>query len=145
MERAIEAEFFGDETMKIGMEAEYALIAVAYIAQHSKDGLVKARTIAETYGLSCEYLLKIMGELPKANILESKRGIGGGFTLARPAHEITVLEIIEAARGSFGQITGIARQAKNAPFAVKMEQVCNDAAARARDRFQKAKLSKMIG
>ncbi len=131
--------------MNLGVEAEYALIAVAYIAEHSKDGLIKALTISETYGLPHHYLLKIMKELAKANILRSKRGPGGGYALARPAHEITILEIIEAARGLFVQVAEIAKQTKNAPFAVKMEQVCNDAAAKAKDRLQKAKLSKMIG
>ncbi len=131
--------------MEIGFEVQYALIAVAYAAEHSKDGLIKARTISKAYGIPCVYLHKIMGELAKANILKSKRGTGGGFTLARPAHEISILEIIEAVPGPFGKITKIAKQAKKAPFAVNMEKVCNDAAAKARDRFQKAKLSKMIG
>ncbi len=131
--------------MKIGLETEYALIAVAYIAQHIKDGMVKARTISKTYSLPHEYFLKIMKELAKANILKSKRGLGGGFTLARPAHEISILEIIEAVRGPLGEITHISRQAKKAPFAVKMERVCNDAADKARGRLQKATLSKMIG
>ncbi len=135
----------GDDTMKIGLETEYALVAVAYIAQHIKDGMVKARTISKTYGLPHEYFLKIMKELAKANILKSKRGMGGGYTLARPAPEISILEIIEAIRGPFGQISEIAKQTKNAPFAVQMEKVCNDADEKARDRLHKAKLSKMIG
>ncbi len=71
--------------------------------------------------------------------------MGGGFTLARPAHEISILEIIEAVRGPLGQIVEIAKQTKNAPFAVNMEQVCNEATEKARGRLQKAKLSKMIG
>ena len=135
----------GDRTMKIGLEAEYALIAMAYIAQHSQDGPIRAGTISEAYGLSSVYLHKILGALAKAGILKSKRGLGGGYALARPAREINVLEIIESVPGPFGRITEIARQAGKAPFAVNMEQVCNEAFAKARDRFRKATLSKMIG
>ncbi len=131
--------------MKIGLETEYALIAVAYIAEHSKDGLIKALTISKAYGLSHECLIKTMKELAKANILKSKRGPGGGYALARPAHEITVLEIIESVRRPFGEITHMSQQAKKAPFAVNMEKVCNEATEKARGRLQKAKLSKMIG
>ena len=129
--------------MKIGMEAEYALMAVAYVAQHSKDGPVKARTISKTYGLTHESFLKIVKQLAKANILESRRGKGGGFTLARPAHKITILEIIEVLR-PFEQSAHVSQQANNAPFAVKMEQVCNEAADKAKNRLRKATLAKMI-
>ena len=130
--------------MEIGLEVEYAFIAMAYVAQHSKDGMIKARTISKAYGIPHEFFQKFVQKLAKANVLKSKRGKGGGFTLAKPAHEITVLDIIEAIRGPLEKITHLSQQANNAPFAVKMEQVCNEAADKAKSRLRKATLSKMI-
>ena len=130
--------------MKIGLDVEYAFIAMVYVAQHSKDGLIKARTISKTYDIPHKFFLKVVQKLAKANVLKSRRGLRGGFTLAKPSNEITILEIIEAIRGPFEQITLLSQQGNNAPFAVKMEQVCNDAADKAKSRLQKATLSKMI-
>ncbi|MCK5254841.1 MAG: Rrf2 family transcriptional regulator [Deltaproteobacteria bacterium] len=129
--------------MEIGFEVEYALIAVAYAAEHSKDGLIKARTISKTYDIPHEFFLKVVQKLAKGNVLKSKRGIGGGFCLARPAREISVLETIEAIK-PFEQITHLSQQANNAQFAVKMEQVCNEATDKAKSRLRKATLAKMI-
>jgi Rrf2 family protein len=131
--------------MKIFRGAGYALMAVAYIAQHGKGKPVKAQTISETYGLSHVYLMKIMVQLAKVYILGGKRGPGGGFVLGSRGDEVTMLDVIEAIDGSMEKVTDLTEMTGNAPFAVKMEQVCNDAAEKARDRFQKAKLSKMIG
>lgn len=131
--------------MKIGLESEYAMIAVAYVAQHSEDGLIKAITISKTYDIPHEYFLKVMQKLSKANVLKSKRGLGGGFTLAKPAKEISLLEIIEAIKGPSLPISFLSKQTKNAPFAVNIEQVCNDATAKAQSRFGKTTIAKMIG
>ena len=85
--------------MKISRSAQYALIATSYIAQISKNNLVLAGDISSRYSLPLEYLLKILQQLVRANILNSKRGPRGGFSLARPAEKISLLEIVEAVEG----------------------------------------------
>ena len=109
------------------------------------DGLVMAAKVAKAYDIPLEYLLKIMQQLVRANVLNSKRGPGGGFSLARPATEITMLEIVEAVDGPWRQNMEMAELTKNAPFAVKMEEIAEEALAKAKAKCAGIKLSKLIG
>ena len=130
--------------MNISTSVKYGLIAVGYIAKNSKDGYVQALRVSKEYNIPLDYLLKIMQQLNRANILNSKRGPNGGFCLARPSEEITLYDIVEAVDGSFGRIEEITKYTKTIPFTVKMEKVCKDAVAAEKTILQKAKLSQMI-
>ncbi len=120
------------------------MAAVAYVAKNGKDGPVMSMEIAKTYDFPLAFLLKIMQQMVMANILISKRGPRGGFTLARPAKDVSMLDIIEAVDGPFIQMMEMAELTNKAPFARRIEQVGNDAIDKARDKFQKAKLSRLI-
>ena len=130
--------------MKISRSTGYALVAVGYIAQHYQDGAVLAQRVSKEYHIPLEYLLKILQQQVRANVLRSKRGPRGGFFLARPAEEITILEIIEAVEGPMASHLHLAEQTQNAPFSLKMEQLCKKAAVSVRDIFTQAKLSDMF-
>jgi Rrf2 family protein len=131
--------------MKISRSTGYALVAVGYIAQNYKEGAVLAARISKEYNIPLEYLLKILQQLVRANVLRSKRGPRGGFFLARPAESITLLEIIEAVDGPLMSHLHLAEQTNNAPFSMKMEQVCRQATEEVREIYNKARLSKMLG
>ncbi len=79
----------------ISPTAEYALRAVVAIAQSGGDAVVTS-TIAEVTRVPPGYLPKVLQTLRKAGLVNSKRGLGGGFTLARPAEDLTVLEVVNA-------------------------------------------------
>ena len=79
----------------ISPTAEYALRAVVAIAQGGGDTVVTP-TIAEITKVPPGYLPKVLQILRKAGLVGSKRGLGGGFTLARPAEDMTVLEVVNA-------------------------------------------------
>lgn len=79
----------------ISPTAEYALRAVVAIAQIGGDAVVTP-TIAEITKVPPGYLPKVLQTLRKAGLVDSKRGLGGGFTLAKPAGEMTVLEVVNA-------------------------------------------------
>ena len=130
--------------MIISGSAEYGLIAVVHIAQNCKDGPVLAGRISKEYNISLTYLLKVLQQLVKANILRSRRGPHGGFSLARPAEEITMLEIIEAVDGPMMGHLPLAEQTSNAPFSLKMDDVCIKATQEIRAVYQKATLATMI-
>jgi Rrf2 family protein len=130
--------------MRISRSTGYALIAVGYIAQNYMEGAVLASRISKEYHVPLEYLLKILQQLVRANILRSKRGPRGGFFLARPADDITLLEIVESIDGPMMSHLQLAEQTKNAPFSIKMEKVCRDATEEVREIYAKATLSKML-
>ncbi len=130
--------------MKISRSIGYALIAAGYVAMNCKDRAVLSSTIAKEYGIPLEYLLKILQQLVRAGVLQSKRGPRGGFTLAKPAEEISMLEVIESVDGPMISHLHLAELTKNAPFSIKMEDTCRKAAEQTRATYSNAKLSDMI-
>ncbi len=75
--------------------AEYALRAVVFLA--AQDGAPRTtQEIARATQVPTGYLSKVMQGLGRARLVLSQRGLHGGFTLARPAAELTVLDIIQA-------------------------------------------------
>jgi len=130
--------------MSISRSTQYGLIAASYVAQNHKSGLIKAERVSKTYKLSLAYLRKIMQQLVKARILASKRGPGGGFSLARPANKISLLELIEAVEGPVGGTLYLAEQTGNEAFSLKIEAVCREASEKARSVYARAKLSEVI-
>ena len=131
--------------MKIGSKTmDYALVATGYIAEHSQEGTVEASLISKEYNIPLLYLFKVLEKLIKANILRSKRGPGGGFSLTRPAKDITILEIIEAVDGPMLHNLQLTKHTNNKPFILKMEEVCQSATEKEREIYSKAKLSEML-
>ena len=77
---------------------------VAYVLKvmvnfHEEDSYLHAKDLALAHGVPSQYLSKLFQSLSHAGILESCRGPRGGFRLAKPAHHITVKEIVEAIQG----------------------------------------------
>jgi Rrf2 family protein len=79
----------------ISPTAEYALRAIVAIAQSNGDATITPH-IAELTKVPAGYLSKVLQTLRRAGLVESRRGLGGGFTLARPASDMTVLEVVNA-------------------------------------------------
>jgi len=77
-------------------EADYAFRCVLEVA---KSGRVSAAEVARRQDISLTFLGKIVQSLARASILSTRRGVGGGMTLARPADSITLLQVIEAVEG----------------------------------------------
>ncbi len=130
--------------MKTGRTTEYGLIAVSYIAQRYPSGPVMAQKVAKEYTIPAEYLLKILQQLVRANVLRSKRGPRGGFFLARDAEDITLLNIIEAVEGPMLAHANLSELTGNAGFSVKMEEACNTATKKLRAMYESAVLSDML-
>jgi Rrf2 family protein len=69
------------------------------LASDKGNARMTAHAIASRLGVSEAHLSKVMRRLTRAGVLGSSRGPGGGFSLSRPAHEITLLEIYEGVEG----------------------------------------------
>lgn len=78
----------------------YGLQAMIYIALHSSDGKnVDLGQIAEKQDIPKHFLSKILQMLVKSGLLQSMKGPTGGFSLSRPADDITLIEVIDAIDG----------------------------------------------
>ena len=79
----------------LSQTVEYSLRAMASLA-YSQDVLVPTPDLAEMTHVPVNYLAKVLQTLGKADLITGRRGVGGGYKLARPAEEITLLEVINA-------------------------------------------------
>ena len=130
--------------MRVSRSTGYALLAVGYIAQHTDRRTVLSQDISKEYDIPLEYLLKILQQLVRASVLRSKRGPRGGFSLARPARRITMLQIIEAVDGPMTGQLNLSEQTGGERFSVRAEKAYEKAVAQARNIFEKTKLSTLI-
>lgn len=85
--------------MRLNQATDYAFRAVLHLSRLPRGQVVEAKSIAESERIPIRFLLKILRLLTRAGIVESYRGINGGYALARPPAEITMLDVIEAIEG----------------------------------------------
>ena len=130
--------------MGISRSTGYALLAVSYIARHNSGKITLSQDISKQYDIPLEYLLKILQQLVRANVLQSKRGPRGGFSLAKSPKRITMLDIIEAVEGPMVNRLSLSEQTSRTKFCVRADKVCEKAIAQARAVFQKTKLSSLL-
>ena len=83
--------------MKMSTKGRYAVMAMIDIAQDTSGGPVSLAAIAERQDISQEYLEQLFAKLRRAGLVESARGPGGGYRLARTSDLISMAEIITAA------------------------------------------------
>jgi len=85
--------------MKIGDGVEWAIHCCAALAGLPGDGSLPAAKLAELHGVPAAYLAKHLQALAAAGIVQALPGRRGGYRLARPAEELTLLEIVTAVEG----------------------------------------------
>ena len=78
----------------LSRKADYALLILSHLHQKQAGGT--ARAIAERFGLSRPFVANILKELCQTGFVASHRGVKGGYTLARPAGEISVAGLLGA-------------------------------------------------
>lgn len=88
--------------MKISTYGRFALRMMVDIAEH--DGPVTLKDIAARQGLSKKYLEQIALRLSQAGYFTTSRGHHGGFSLAKPADQITVLEVLQTVESSMAVV-----------------------------------------
>ncbi|SDC87152.1 Rrf2 family transcriptional regulator [Ruegeria marina] len=82
--------------MKLSTKGRYAMVALADIALQPSDSLVTLGEISARQDISLPYLEQLFVKLRRADLVESVRGPGGGYRLARPASEIRVVDVLAA-------------------------------------------------
>lgn len=82
--------------MKLSTKGRYAMVALADLALEAKDGLVSLGEISKRQDISLPYLEQLFVKLRRAGLVESVRGPGGGYRLARPTADIRVVDILGA-------------------------------------------------
>jgi Rrf2 family protein len=95
-------------SLKLSTKGRYGLRAMIDLARHHGEGPVLVRSIAERQEVSSKYLHALLASLKAAKLVRSVRGSGGGYTLARPARDIHVIQILEALEGPIAVVDCVA-------------------------------------
>ncbi|WP_121631473.1 Rrf2 family transcriptional regulator [Tropicibacter alexandrii] len=82
--------------MKLSTKGRYAMVALTDIAMQSSEGLVTLGDISRRQDISLPYLEQLFVKLRRSGLVESVRGPGGGYRLAKPASEIRVVDVLAA-------------------------------------------------
>jgi Rrf2 family protein len=85
--------------LRISRKIDYGLRAMIYLASISPDAIVPFREIARQMLVPEDFLAKILKTLVDEGLVRSTRGPHGGYALAKPATDISFLEVIEAVEG----------------------------------------------
>ena len=85
--------------MRLSHLADYAVVLMTAAARRNTGERLSATELSVETGVPLPTTQKLMGQLATAGLLDSVRGVGGGFSLARCASEITLADVIEAVEG----------------------------------------------
>lgn len=85
--------------MKLSTKSRYGVRAMFDMAYHAGNLPAQIKDISRRQNISPRYLEQIFQDLKKAGLLKSRRGPQGGYSLAKPAEQITVKDIVLAAEG----------------------------------------------
>ena len=87
--------------MQVTRAGEYAIIGLLYLAKQPAERMVMIDEISEAEDVPKSFLAKIFQSLAKSGLVRSNRGAGGGFSLAKPPGEITLLQVLHSVEGVF--------------------------------------------
>jgi len=85
--------------MELTKAGDYGIFGVIYLAKQPKGKIVSLAEVAKAENLPEKFLAKIFQNLTRSGLIISHRGARGGFSLARPADQITVKELLESIQG----------------------------------------------
>jgi Rrf2 family cysteine metabolism transcriptional repressor len=88
--------------LSITTKSPYALKALTELGRQGGETPVPIGELARQRGIPVQFLEQLFAVLRRAGMLRSQRGVKGGYCFARPAAEITVLEIVELLDGPLG-------------------------------------------
>ena len=86
--------------MKLSLRGDYALRALIVLAEHYGRGIVRIQTISERQNIPKRFLEQILNDVKSGGFVESRRGIAGGYQLARPPEQISLSDLIRYVEGS---------------------------------------------
>ena len=89
--------------ISITTKSPYALKALTELALAGEDAPVPIGELAKRREIPVQFLEQLFATLRRAGVLSSQRGVKGGYSFARPADEVTVLEVVELLDGPLGR------------------------------------------
>ncbi|MEE9200108.1 MAG: Rrf2 family transcriptional regulator [Candidatus Brocadiales bacterium] len=149
---SIEFVIKSKKPMKLSKKTDYALRALLHLSLKYGKGSVQIKEISSTERLPNKFLENILLSLRKAGILQSRMGLKGGYSLARPPEKITLGEVVRILDGTIAPMGCVSRaEYESCPeeeigCAIKsVMQDVRDAVARVLDDTTLADLARRVG
>jgi Rrf2 family transcriptional regulator, cysteine metabolism repressor len=115
--------------ISITTKSPYAVRALVELHRHGDAGPVPIAELARRGQIPVQFLEQLFATLRRSGLLRSQRGVKGGYSFARPATEITVLEVVELLDGPVGHgATGVFADAADAARSTLAESTIADVA-----------------
>src|SRR6186713_2220827 len=96
--------------MKLSVRGEYALRALLVLGVNYDQQVVRIQTISEQQNIPKRFLEQILNDLKSAGVVESRRGVAGGYRLARRPEEITLAVIIRHIEGALAPVSCVSER-----------------------------------
>ena len=98
--------------MKLSLRGEYALRAMLVLARdyQEDDSVVRIQEISERQNIPKRFLEQILNDLKSARVVESKRGVAGGYRLRRPPQQVTLAEIVRHIEGPLAPVSCVSEK-----------------------------------
>ena len=96
--------------MKLSLKGEYALRALVVLGMNYSPSVVRIQRIADDQNIPKRFLEQILNDLKSAGILESKRGITGGYRLARSPEKITLASVVRHIEGALAPVSCVSEK-----------------------------------
>ena len=96
--------------MKLSLRGEYALRALIVLGMNTGSDVVRIQTISEQQNIPKRFLEQILNELKSAGILDSKRGLSGGYPLKLSPDKITLARVIRLIEGPLAPVSCVSEK-----------------------------------
>jgi Rrf2 family protein len=96
--------------MKLSLRGEYALRALLVLGLNYGEPVVRIQTISDQQNIPKRFLEQILNDLKSAGFVASKRGIAGGYRLARQPQEITLAAVVRHIEGALAPVSCVSER-----------------------------------
>jgi Rrf2 family protein len=96
--------------MKLSLRGEYALRALLVLGLKYDEPIVRVQTISEHQNIPKRFLEQILNDLKSAGIVQSRRGVAGGYRLAKKPEEITLAAVVRHLEGALAPVSCVSER-----------------------------------
>lgn len=96
--------------MKLSVRGEYALRALLVLGLNHQQPVVRIQTISEQQNIPKRFLEQILNDLKSAGLVESRRGVSGGYRLARRPEDINLASIVRHIEGALAPVSCVSER-----------------------------------
>ncbi len=96
--------------MKLSLRGEYALRALLVLGLNYGQPVTRIQAISQHQNIPKRFLEQILNDLKSAGFVQSKRGVAGGYRLARPPQEITIAAVVRHIEGALAPVSCVSER-----------------------------------